>query len=144
MGSAVTQWAIADTGPLVAFLDRREKHHAWVADQLHNLATPILVCEPVLVETAFLLVRSSVARDSLLGLLENGTLKIAFHLDDHISEVRALYMKYRDVPMSLADASLVRMAEMYEKHSIFTLDSHFTVYRKFGKEPLKLIYPREG
>lgn len=73
----MTQWAIVDSGPLVAFLDRREKCHAWVAEQVHHLATPILVCEPVLVETAFLLARSPAAQDSLLGLLENETLKIA-------------------------------------------------------------------
>ena len=137
----MTQWAIVDSGPLVAFLDRREKHHAWVAEQVHHLATPVLVCEPVLVEAAFLLARSSVAQDSLLGLLENETLKIAFHFGDHISEVRALCKKYRDAPMSLADACLVRMAEIHKKHVIFTLDSHFTVYRKYGKEPLKLLYP---
>lgn len=139
----MTQWAIVDSGPLVAFLDRREKRHAWVAEQVHYLAAPILVCEPVLVETAFLLARSPVAQDSLLGLLENETLKIAFNLGDHISEVRALCKKYCDTPMSLADACLVRMAEIYEKHVIFTLDSHFTVYRKYGKEPLKLVYPEE-
>jgi predicted nucleic acid-binding protein len=140
----VTQSAIVDSGPLVAFLDRREKRHAWVAGQMHHLATPILLCEPVLVETAFLLARSSVAQDALFGMLENETLKIGFHLDDHISEIRVLLEKYRDIPMSLADASLVRMAEVYEKHAIFTLDFHFTVYRKHGKAPLKLVYPREG
>ena len=137
----MTQWAIVDAGPLVAFLDRREKHNVWVAEQIHRLAAPILVCEPVIAETAFMLARNSVAHDALFALLETGTLKIGFHLDDHVSEVRALLRKYCDLPMSLADACLVRMAEIYEKHAIFTLDSHFTIYRKYGKEPLKLVYP---
>jgi uncharacterized protein len=103
----------------------------------------MLLCEPVLVEAMFLLGKNRYAQDDLLELVENGTFRLAFRLDEHLSEVRALRAKYQDLPMSLADACLVRMAELYEKHAIFTLDSHFTIYRKYGKEPLKLVYPKE-
>jgi predicted nucleic acid-binding protein len=137
----MTQWAIADTGPLVALFDKSEARHAWTVRQVELLDPPMLVCEPVLVEVMFLLGKNPDVQDALLGLLENGTLRIAFRLDEHLSEVRALRSKYCDLPMSLTDACLVRMAELYKKHAIFTFDSHFTVYRKNGKEPLKLIYP---
>ena len=139
----MTRWAIVDTGPLVALFDKSEQYHKWAVRQVELLDPPMLLCEPVLVEAVFLLGKNPNAQDSLLDLLESGTLRIAFRLDEHLSEVRALRAKYRDAPMSLADACLVRMAEIYEKHVIFTLDSHFTVYRKYGKEPLKLVYPKE-
>ena len=90
-------------------------------------------CEPVLSRgdasaRAFLR-----AQDALFGLLANGALTIAFHIDEHISALRKLHQKYRDRPMSLADACIVRMAEIYERHAVLTLDSDFSVYRKHGR-----------
>jgi len=91
----------------------------------------------------FLLARLPAAQDALLGLLENGALEIAFHLSDHFQAVRKLCKKYRDTPMSLADACVVRMAELLDRHYVCTLDSDFTVYRKHGREPLALIMPSQ-
>ena len=96
--------AIVDTGPLVAFLDRADRHHRWVADRLEELDPPLLVCEPVLAEAMYLLARFSRAQDALFELLENGALRIAFRIEDHVSILRKLHHKYRDRPMSLADA----------------------------------------
>ncbi len=137
----MTQWAIVDTGPLVALLDRAEKYHVWAVEQVEQLDSPMLVCEPVLVETMFLLTRNPTAQDTILDFLEKGILRIPFHLDEHVPEIRALRKKYRDRPMSLADACLVRMAELFKRHHIFTLDSDFKVDRKHGRDPLKLICP---
>jgi uncharacterized protein len=136
--------AIVDTGPLVAFLDRAEKHHRWVAERIEELDTPLLVCEPVLAEAMHLLARFSRAHDGLFGLLENGALMIALRIDEHISALRKLLQKYRARPMSLADACIVRMTEIYERHAVLTLDSDFSVYRKHGRIPLALIHPAEG
>ena len=133
--------AIVDTGPLVAFLDRAERHHGWVAERIEELDAPLLVCEPVLAEAMYLLARFSKAQDALFGLLENGALSIAFRADEHVSALRKLHRKYRDQPMSLADACIVRMAEIHERHSVLTLDSDFSVYRKHGNVPLALIEP---
>ena len=52
-----------------------------------------------------------------------------------------LHQKYSDRPMSFADACVVRMAEIHDRHAVFTLDSDFSVYRKYGKSPLTLIHP---
>ncbi len=136
--------AIVDTGPLVAFLDRAEQHHRWVVAQVEELSPPLLVCEPVLAEAMYLLARFSRAQDALLGLFEIGALKIAFRIDEHVPALRKLHQKYRDTPMSLADACIVRMTEIYERHAVLTLDSDFTIYRKHGREPLVLIYPAQG
>ena len=139
----MTRSAIVDTGPLVAYLDRGERHHTWAVDQVRNLETPLLVCEPVLAEAMFLLAQLPAAQDALLGLQENGALQIAFHLSDHFQAVRRLCKKHRDTPMSLADACVVRMAELIERHYVCTLDSDFTVYRKHGREPLALSMPSQ-
>jgi uncharacterized protein len=136
--------AILDTGPLVAFLDRAEQHHRWAVERIEELDTPLLVCEPVLAEAMHLVARFSRAHDALFGLLENGALTIAFRIDEHLSTLRKLHQKYRDRPMSLADACIVRMSEMYERHVVLTLDSDFSVYRKHGRVPLTIIHPPEG
>jgi uncharacterized protein len=135
--------AIVDTGPLVAFLDRSERHHDWVAGEVAGLAAPLLVCEPVLAETMHLLAGFTRAQDALFGLLENGALKVAFHIEEHVPALLRLHQKYRDKPMSLADACIVRMAEIYERHAVLTLDADFTVYRKHGRVPLDLIHPEQ-
>jgi predicted nucleic acid-binding protein len=137
----MTRWAIIDTGPLVAFLDRREAHHDWIAEQARTLALPWLLCEAVLAESWHLLRRLPVAQDALLEMVETGLLKVEFALLDEIGHVRLLRQKYRDVPMSLADACLVRMAEKFDDYAICTLDSDFTVYRKHGRQSIPLITP---
>ncbi len=114
--------AIVDTGPLVAFFDRAERHHRWVAERIEELDAPLLVCEPVLAEAMDLLARYARAQDALL---------------------RRLLRKYRDTPMSLADACIVHMAEIHDRHSVLTLDSDFLVYRKHGRASLTLVHPTE-
>ena len=133
--------AIVDTGPLVAFFDRRERHHRWVVERISELEVPLLVCEPVLVEAMHLLAGFSTAQDALFGLLENGALSVGFRIQEHIAALHRLHRKYHDMPMSLADACIVRMSEIHERHAVLTLDSDFTTYRKHGRVPLTLIYP---
>jgi uncharacterized protein len=133
--------AIVDTGPLVAFFDRGERHHRWATERVDELEAPLLVCEPVLTETAYLLARYPKAHDALFDLLQNGALNIQFRIEEQVGEVRRLLQKYRDTPMSLADACVVRMAELHERHAVLTLDSDFLVYRKHGRVPIPLIHP---
>jgi predicted nucleic acid-binding protein len=120
--------AIVDTGPLVAFFDRSERYHRWAAERVDELDAPLLVCEAVLTEATYLLARFPKAQDALFGLLQNGAIVLAFRLGEHIGAVQRLLRKYRDTPMSLADACVVRMAEIHENHSVLTMDSDFTVY----------------
>jgi predicted nucleic acid-binding protein len=136
--------AIVDTGPLVAFFDRAERQHRWVAERIEELEAPLLVCEPVLTEATYLLGRYPRAQDALFDLLQNGALDVAFRIDEHVDALHKLLHKYRDTPMSLADACIVRMAEIHERHAVLTLDSDFSVYRKHGRTPLSLIYPADA
>jgi predicted nucleic acid-binding protein len=133
--------AIADTGPLVAYLDRRDGYHDWASDQIDLIRPPLLVCEPVLSEAMFLLSHHSQAREAVLTMVAKGALKIAFSVGEHLEQVQRLVGKYRSQPMSLADACIVRMAELNDDYVVWTIDSDFGVYRKHGRAPLKLIHP---
>jgi predicted nucleic acid-binding protein len=133
--------AIADTGPLIALVDRAERHHRWVVERIEELDVPLLVCEPVLTETMYLLSQLPKAQDALFGLLENSALRIAFHVEEHVAALRRLHRKYRDRPMSFADACVVRMAELHHRHAVLTFDSDFFIYRRNERDPLVLIHP---
>jgi uncharacterized protein len=135
--------AIVDTGPLVAFFDRAERRHRWVAERFNELDAPLLVCEPVLAEAMHLLARYPKAQDAVLELIQNGALRVAFEIDEHVGALRKLIQKYRDTPMSLADACIVRMSEIHDRHAVLTLDSDFLIYRKHGRASLPLIRPAE-
>jgi uncharacterized protein len=106
-----------------------------------DLHAPLLVCEPVLAEAMYLLRRYPQAQDAVLELVQNGALSVAFQLNEHLGAVRRLLQKYKDTPMSLADACIVRMSEIHDGHAVLTLDSDFLVYRKHGRASLTLIHP---
>lgn len=133
--------AIVDTGPLVALFDRAERHHRWIAERFEELDAPLLICEPVLAEAMYLLARYPKTRGAVLELIQIGALSVAFRVEEHVDALRRLLQKYKDKPMSLADACIVRMAEVHDRHAVLTLDSDFLVYRKHGRAALTLIHP---
>jgi predicted nucleic acid-binding protein len=112
-----------------------------MATQIETVPVDWTVCEPVLAEAWYLVRNTAGGQDRLIEMLENGVLTCGFDLQTEARAVRALCAKYRDVSMSLADACVVRMSELYRDHHILTLDSDFLIYRRFGREPLPLISP---
>lgn len=132
---------IADTGPLVAYLDRSDRDHAWVKEVFMGITRPLLTCEAVIAEALFLLRRGGIDPDTLLELIERGLVVPKFDLAGEIAALRQLMKTYRNIPMSLADASLVRMAEIQRDAIVMTLDSDFTVYRKARTKVIPLICP---
>jgi uncharacterized protein len=136
----VTERAIVDTGPLVAFLDRAEAHHHWACEQFRAFPGPLPTCEAVLTEALFLLRQLPVAQEKLLELVARRCLIVDFRAQTQIEAVRRTWRKYRDVPMSFADACLVCMAESTEM-PVCTLDADFAIYRVHGRTPLTLIRP---
>ncbi len=138
----MSDFAILDSGPLVALLDAREEHHEWSAEALRGVRGPLVTCEPVLTEAMFLLREHPAAHDRILEWVARGSLAIPFRLAEEAVAIRRLMAKYRDVPMSLADACVVRLTEMLEDHRVCTLDSDFRVYRRHGRERIPLIVPR--
>ena len=132
---------LIDTGPLVTFLAADLAHHEWVCAQWKRLQPPLLTCEPVLTEAAFLLKRGGRDPETVLTLLERGVLRVALHIEDQQADLRALMRRYRNRPMSLADACLVRLAELNAGASIFTLDGDFRIYRRHGNKVIPLLMP---
>jgi len=132
---------ILDTGVLVAFLMPSDKHHHWAVSSLQEAKYPVLTCEAVLTEACFLLQRIQSGREKVLQLVKQGYIKISFCLSDEIEPIESLMHRYHSVPMSLADACLVRMSEIYTQSSIITLDSDFRIYRKNRKLEIPVIMP---
>ncbi len=130
---------IVDTGPLVALLNRADAHHAWVVQQLHDIQPPMITCESVLAEATYLTRAVPGARAALIEMLGEGFLSIGMALADHHSAILKMVQRYTDVPMSLADACLVRLAEIYPQSPVLTLDSDFEVYRKNGRQVIEVI-----
>ena len=123
------QGVILDTGPLVAFLNRRDKFHQWALDQWGQIAPPMLTCEAVVFEACFLLASTMTGTHSVMQMIERNVIAISFRLDDNLLPVKKLLAKYRSVPMSLADACLVCMSELNPNSPVLTLDSDFNMYR---------------
>lgn len=133
--------ALVDTGPLVALLNRRERHHSWAVEQFSLVTPPALTCEAVLSEAAFLLSKLHGGVDALMQLLTRGVIATPFALSEELDPVTKLLTRYGSIPMSLADACLVRMAEQYSKGTILTLDHHFRIYRKNGRLVIPVRMP---
>jgi uncharacterized protein len=132
---------IGDTSAIVAVLRSNETHHYWATKTLREIPKPIVTCEAVIAECCFLLSASRTGQKAVLDRLTEGIIEIGFRLSDEIDHVSRLISKYSDVPMSLADACLVRMSESIADSAIFTLDQDFLVYRKHQRQRIPLIMP---
>src|SRR5437667_12509761 len=118
---------IWDAGPLVSILDRDDAHHNWVVEQSTRLFPPFQTCEAAVAEAFHLLRHVPRAWIKLLEMIGGGTFEISFTLWKQTHDVLALVQRYSNVPMSLADACLVRMSEMIAGSTVFTLDGDFRV-----------------
>ena len=130
---------VVDAGFLVALLSRPDSHHRWAVTQAPGHAPPWLTCEAVLSEAFHLLGARGAPR--LSALLRRRALMAAFDLDDNMEPVLTLLQKYADVPMSLADACLVRMTETLSDSIILTTDSDFRIYRRHSRQMVPCLTP---
>ncbi|MDF0642690.1 MAG: PIN domain-containing protein [Nitrospira sp.] len=135
---------LLDTGPLVAFLNRTDRHHEWATDQFDRLRPPLLTCEAVLAEACYLLRHHPGGSQAVVHLLDRGVLQVGFDLEDDVESVVKLMGRYETVPMSLADACLVRMAEGHAKSRLLTLDGDFRIYRKHRRQMIPTIMPQRA
>ncbi|NWG29905.1 MAG: PIN domain-containing protein [Rhodocyclaceae bacterium] len=133
---------LLDTGPLVAYFCPGERHHEWAVRQFETFVPPALTCEAVLAESCFLLARAGVSPDRVLAKLSQGALRIGLSLEQEAGALASLMQRYANLPMSLADACLVRLAET-RPGPLCTLDRDFRVYRRNGHVPLDLIMPED-
>jgi predicted nucleic acid-binding protein len=129
---------IADTGFVVAFARRNDQHHNWAVNIAKALTEPLLTCEAVLAESAFHLESSSY----VFSLLQDEMLRIAFDCNRNLGQLAELAERYLDRKPDLADLCLIRMSEIYPRHSIITIDeSDFRGYRRNKREAIPLLCP---
>lgn len=132
---------LIDSGCIVAALHRRDQHHAWARAHFDSFVDPCLTCEAVLSESFFLLQRVRQATDALCALLERKIVSVEYSFRAELAATLRLLRRYANVPMSFADACLVRMAEVFDDVAVFTTDSDFEIYRKHGRQVIPLITP---
>ena len=132
---------LLDTGPLVAALDRRDEHHAWAVAQLRDVAPPLKTCESVISEAGFLLRGVNGGTSALCEFIQRGMVEIGFHMAPEFEALAKLLSRYAEVPISIADACLVRMSELDPRAPVLTTDSDFLIYRRNGRQALSTIMP---
>jgi uncharacterized protein len=132
--------ALVDAGFLVALLSRRDANHLWAAAQASHFPPPWMTCEAVLSEAFHLL--GERGTQSLSSLLRRDALVGGYRLAEDIDAVLKLLEKYSDVPMSLADACLVRMTETLNDPTLLTTDADFRIYRRHGRQVIPCVLPR--
>lgn len=130
---------LVDAGFLVALLSRRDGNHRWAAAQVSRFSPPWTTCEAVLSEAFHLLGPS--AAPGLAALLGRRAVVPGFDLAPEVEHALKLMQKYDDVPMSLADACLVRMTETLPDPVLLTTDGDFRIYRRHGRHTVPAVLP---
>lgn len=121
---------LVDAGPLIALIHKDDQHHERCVAVLRSLTEPLGTVWPVLTEAMYLLSFSWKAQEALWEMLERGVITLFSLEQEDTSRMRELMKKYKDLPMDLADAALVTVAEREQMRQIFTLDRRdFEVYR---------------
>ena len=132
---------LADTGPLVALINRRDRHHAWAREVFATVDPPVYTCEAVVSEACFLLGRANGGARAMLDLVSHGIVNADFRLTPEIDAVITLMQKFSSIPMSFADACLVRMTELDADSVVVTIDGDFRVYRRNRRHVIPTIMP---
>lgn len=134
---------VVDTGPIVALFDADESRHDWARTQFESLRAPLLTCEAVLSEASFLLRHAGADPGLAARLVRRGVLEVVglFESDADTDALVRLMRRYADVPMSFADACLVRIVERTPNGSVVTLNSDFRIYRQAGRRTIPLLIP---
>jgi uncharacterized protein len=132
---------LLDTGPLVAFLNAHDRYHDWAISHWAQISPPLLTCEAVISEACFLLRGSKGGQVAVIELIKRGVIHLPVRIDEHLNQITWLLEKYFDIPISLADACMVRMSELYPDSLLFTMDNDFSIYRKYKRQVIPTLLP---
>jgi predicted nucleic acid-binding protein len=130
---------LLDTGVIVALLDRNERHHSQCVEVVSDVAGPMITCEAAIAEACYLLRRVHGAPEAIVKNVANGVFQTPTRLVDRAASVEKLLTKYRNVPMDLADACLVDLADQIDTGQILTLDHDFEIYRWRSRRKFELL-----
>ena len=129
---------LADTGFIVAFLNRNDRYHEWAIEVADQISEPLLTCDAVLAKAAFHVQNCGL----VLSLVHDGLLLPDFNVQEHLTPLRELAKRYADRAPDLADLCLIRLSELHPRHSVITVDTDdFRVYRRNRRELIPLISP---
>lgn len=132
---------ILDAGPLIAALNRNDRHHGWACSTLARLGPPFHTCPEVLAEAAAMTGQPQ----ALVEMVQAGDIRLDFDLQEQSAAVLVLLKKYRDRGMDLADACIVRMSELSRTCRVVTVNRNdFTVYRRNGRDAIPVLCPPEA
>jgi uncharacterized protein len=140
----VSATVLADASALVALWSPADNYHEWAKACFARFLSPILSCEAVITEAAWLLRQFPMRRAALLTTWQRGVMVTEFHAQAHRETIVNLMERYGNVPMSFADACLVRMSELIADSQVWTLDTDFGVYRRFGRRIIPTLMPAKG
>lgn len=132
---------LVDAGPLLAIIDAEEPDHRRCIEALGRIEPPLVTTWPALAEAMHLAGSRTgwPGQEALWRLVLRGDLDVVAPDGGHLVRAHDLMRKYRDVPMDLADATLVALAEERKIDRIFTLDSDFRVYRLHGRRAFTIV-----
>ena len=128
---------IADTGFLVAFLNRRDRHHGWAIRLAQDVSEPLVTCEAVLAEAVF----HVGSADHVLALLRDGLARVDFDLNSSQARLETLAKRYADRAPDLADLCLICLSERFPTRPVITLDGDFRIYRRHQREAIPILMP---
>lgn len=130
---------IADTGLLVAFLNRRDRHHDWAVRLARDVGDPLVTCDAVLAETVF---HAGSARH-VLALLREGLVRVDFDFNGSLARLETLAKRYAGRKPDLADLCLICLSERFPAHPVITVDGDFRVYRRHHRDVIPVLMPPE-
>jgi predicted nucleic acid-binding protein len=132
---------LLDTSGLLAALDAKQQWHSGAAAILTAASPPLLLSPFVLAELDYLLSTrvGHEARTSLLGEVERGAYALAPMSGNDVGQARKIINRHADLGISLADASIVVLAERHDVRELLTLDQrHFRILAAGGK-PFRVL-----
>ena len=133
---------IIDASVIVALLDQRDYFHHWAVREWANIQAPLLTCDAVITESCYLLRNVHECKEAVISLVKRQIIQVSFNLNEEAGVIETLMRRYRSVPMSFADACLVRMSEQILNSIVMTLDSDFKIYRKYRNQEIPVIMPK--
>lgn len=131
--------AIADTGFVVAFLNRRDAYHRWAVRLAGQITAPLTTCEAVLAEAAF----QCESVQAVIALVRDGMLRVDFDLTENRDRIEVLAKRYEDRVPDLADLCLICLSERLRDWPVITVDADFPIYRRHQREIIPVLMPPE-
>lgn len=131
---------LIDAGPIISLFDRSDKYHLASMAFLESFKGKLISTWPVITECMYMLRFSNKVQLNFLRWIYRGAITIVPIENDDLYRLTTLIEKYQDVPMDLADASLILVSEKLSVKDIITIDSDFYVYRTIRNQYLTNIF----